>query len=119
MTSENMLTHWRYVNQYLTDGHRFIHNNIVIRIYRIKLVPEGTGALEPLDAPLPAPEELKLLDQSGTWMMEVFIRIADGTNSKLLGEATKELLALQREVEGAIDLRVPERLSLDTRVPGS
>ncbi|KAK3071340.1 hypothetical protein LTR53_008808 [Teratosphaeriaceae sp. CCFEE 6253] len=111
---------YKYINQYLaTPGHRYVHNNVVIRIGRILSVPEGTGALEALDAPIPTLTDCKPLDPSGTYYLEACVRVEDGTNSKLVEQATAELMAFKKQVEGAIDLRVPERLSLDTRVKGT
>ena len=109
-------TQQKYVNQYLLDGHRCIHGNVVISMTKILMVPEGTGALEPLDAPLPVLDECKMLDPSGSYLLEACVRAEDGNNSKLMEQARDELLAFRKHMEGAIDLRVPDRLALDTRV---
>ncbi|KAK5746467.1 hypothetical protein LTR17_000847 [Elasticomyces elasticus] len=108
---------YEYINQFLAQpAHRFIHGNIIIRVSRLLSVPEGTGALEPLDAPVPALEDCKPVDPSGSFMFEAVVRVEDGGNSKLVEMATKELLGFKKMVEGVVDLRVPERLSLDSRV---
>ncbi|KAK4575197.1 hypothetical protein LTR86_001049 [Recurvomyces mirabilis] len=61
-----------YSNQFLASpGHRFTHNNLIIRISRILTVPDGTGALEPLDAPVPEVGECRVLDPSGAYLFEV------------------------------------------------
>lgn len=114
-----VLTGNRYINQYLTLTQRFVHNNVVIRVFRILSVPEGTGALEPLDAPTPLMADCRPVDPSGTYLFEALVRIEDGTNSKLVEQATNELLALKKQLDGAIDLKVPDRLALDTRVKGA
>ncbi|KAK1817614.1 hypothetical protein LTR12_008027 [Friedmanniomyces endolithicus] len=111
---------YKYINQYLaTPGHRFVHNNIIVRMGRILSVPDGTGALEPLDAPIPTLSDCEPIDPSGTYYFEACVRVEDGGNSKLVERATAELMAFKKQVEGAIDLRVPERLALDTRVKGT
>lgn len=97
-------------------GHRFVHNNLVIRIARILTVPEGTGALEPLDAPLPNLDECRLLDMSGAYLCEVSVRVADPNNSMVTDAAKKELMEFKAIMDGAVDLKVPgNRLSMDPR----
>jgi mediator of RNA polymerase II transcription subunit 18, fungi type len=56
------------------------------------------------------------MDPSGAYVLECCVRVEDGGNSKLVQQATGELLAFKKQVEGAIELSVPERLGLDTRV---
>lgn len=109
----------RYVNQFIAPTQRFVHNNVVIRVSRILSVPEGTGALEPLDAPTPVLEDCRPVDPSGSYLFEAYVRVEDGTNSKLMEQAMQELMAVKNQLEGAVDLRVPDRLSLDTRVKGT
>lgn len=108
----------RYVNQFVAPTQRFVYNNIIIRISRPYSVPEGHGALEPLDAPILPLSDCKPVDPSGSYLFEASIRVEDGKNSKLTEAAMTELLSFKKQVEGAIDLRVPERLSLDPRVKG-
>jgi len=40
----------------------------------------------------------------------------DGSNSKLMEQAMQEMMAFKKQMEGSVGLRVPDRLSLDTRV---
>ncbi|KAK5107902.1 hypothetical protein LTR62_000562 [Meristemomyces frigidus] len=107
----------RYINQYITHpGHRFVQNNLIIRISRILLVPDSTGFLEPLDAPVPTLSDCKAVDPSGAYLFEVMIRVEDGGNTTLVEKAVGELLAFKKQMDGVVELKVPERLSLDTRV---
>lgn len=107
---------YKYITQSILLGHRFVHNNLVIRIARILTVPEGTGALEPLDAPLPNLDECRLLDMSGAYLCEVSVRVADPNNSMVTDAAKKELMEFKAIMDGAVDLKVPgNRLSMDPR----
>ena len=81
-------------------------------------MPEGHGALEPLDAPNLPLSDLRPVDPSGSYLFEACVRVEDGRDSKLTEQAINELLAFKRQLEGAVDLRVPDRLALDTRVKG-
>jgi len=83
---------------------------------RVWLVPEGTGELEALDAPDPILSDCRPLDPSGTHLVEAVIRMEDGSNSKLMEQAMQEMMAFKKQMEGSVGLRVPDRLSLDTRV---
>jgi mediator of RNA polymerase II transcription subunit 18 len=80
-------------------------------------VPEGTGALEPLDAPIPTLSECKPVDPSGAYLIEACVRVLDSTNTRIVEQAMQELLAFKKQLEGtSVDLRAPERLALDTRL---
>lgn len=114
-----LISSYSYVNQYMAIGHRFVHSNVIARITKIWTVPEGTGALEPLDAPNPLMDECKPLDQSGTYLIEAIVRVEDGSDSTLIERASRELLSFKKQLEGCLDLRTPDRLSLDTRVKAS
>lgn len=65
---------------------------------------------------MPEMSEFRLMDRSGAFLLEAGIRVMDGADSKLCEQATQELGTFRKTVEGAIDLRVPDRLALDTRV---
>ncbi|RMY77964.1 hypothetical protein D0863_00969 [Hortaea werneckii] len=106
----------RYVTQYIAPTTRFVHHNIIVNISRPYSLPEGHGALEPLDAPILPLSDCKPVDPSGAYVFIASIRIEDGKNSKLTEQAMAELLGFKKQMEGAVDLRLPERLSLDSRV---
>ncbi|KAF2718610.1 hypothetical protein K431DRAFT_322305 [Polychaeton citri CBS 116435] len=101
--------------QYMTDGLRFVHRNIIVRVFRIVMPPEQMETV--LDQPPPTSfEGCTVLDPSGAYLVEACVRVEDRTNSALTEKATAELLEFQKLMEGAIDLRVVDRLALDTRV---
>lgn len=106
----------RYRNQYILRGHQFIHNDVIIRVYRLCWAAEGHGALEPLDAPLPLLSECRAVDPSGAYMIDATIRFADATNNKLAEQAIKQIMAFKGSMDGAVDLHAPNRLALDPRV---
>ena len=97
-------------------GHRFVSNNIVVRIFRILLATELAPADKLLEGPPLTLQDLEVLDRSGTYMVEVSVRVEDRKNTKIAEQAHAELKAFQHNVEGCIDLRMPDRLALDTKV---
>ncbi|KAK3686343.1 hypothetical protein LTR37_019933 [Vermiconidia calcicola] len=99
---------YKLASEHSVSGHRFISGNVIIRIFRIYIKT-------PVEFEIP----LRLLDPSGTYIVEALIRTEDGSSSALRDKAMEELLAFAETVKGAIDLRVPDRLALDPRVKGS
>lgn len=108
----------KFISSYISSGTRFVHHNIVIYISRLYAKPSLTGTpdTDPLDVPPPTLDNANLLDPSGAWLVEVCVRVDDGGNSGLREWAVKELEGFRRELEAAVDLRVPDRLAMDPRV---
>jgi mediator of RNA polymerase II transcription subunit 18 len=110
---------YRFLGQQYFLGHRFVTGNVIVRIFRVLLTQHQLPADKVLEGrPLPL-SELQLLDPSNTYMVEVSVRMEDRKNTKIAEQAIAELLQFQNAVEGVIDLRVPQRLALDTRVKGA
>lgn len=91
-----------------------MHKNIVLTLFRV---------LRTSDMPQPAPvsdlpslESLSPLDLSGAFVLEACVRIDDRTKPNLVSAASDELNAFRELMKGSVEMRVPERLSLDTRV---
>ena len=92
----------------------FVHHDTVLRLTRLLCFPPSSQVA--IDQPLLPLDDLVLLDASGAWTLEASVRIDDRSKPALVRAATDQLLGLQRDLKGAVDLRVPERLSMDTRV---
>ena len=106
----------KYTTQYASSGTRFVHQNIVIYLNRLYTASPPPPGIPPLDSPPPTLENGNLLDPSGAWLVEVCVRVEDGGNAGLRDKAVKQLEGFQKELEGAVDLRVPDRLAMDPRV---
>jgi len=103
-----------FVNEFFVEGHRFVHKNMVLTLFRLLRagdMPQQT----PLTV-LPGLDSLKPLDVSGTFVLEACVRIDDRTKPTLVSAASDELGAFRDLMKGSVDMRVPERLSLDTRI---
>ena len=107
---------YRLLGQQYSLGHRFVSGNVVIRIFRVLLTAQQLPADKILEGPPLAVAELDVLDPSGTYVVEVSVRVEDRKNAKIAEQAVAELRVFKQSVEGVIDLRVPDRLALDTRV---
>jgi len=91
----------------------------VIRLFRLLVpkIPDHSIDLEnPTAAPLATLEDLDYVDPSDAFVLEALIRTIDNPSPALRERATEELLKLAKLLEGAVDLRVVERLALDTEV---
>ena len=63
----------------------------------------------------PGETVLKPLDPQNSYILSATIRIADGSKPSLVKIAQQELDALKTRLKGVVDLRAPDRLSMDTR----
>lgn len=109
---------FRFLGQQYVLGHRFVSGNVVVRIQRVHLAKEQMQTDKVLEGPPLPLSDLEILDPSGTFLIEVSVRMEDRKNTKIAEQAFAELEKFKRNMEGVIDLRVPDRLSLDTRVKG-
>ncbi|KAI4852287.1 hypothetical protein E4T44_01584 [Aureobasidium sp. EXF-8845] len=107
-------TNNEFVNEFFVEGHRFVHKNMVLTLFRL-LRADETPQQAPLTA-LPNLDFLKPLDVSGAFVLEACVRIDDRTKPNLMSTASDELGAFRNLMKGSVEMKVPERLSLDTRV---
>lgn len=107
---------YRSIGQHYVLGHRFVSDNVVVKIFRVLVAQEQLAADKILEGPPLSMSNLEILDASGTYMVEVSVRLEDRKNAKIAEKAFAELEKFKKNVEGVIDLRVPDRLALDTRV---
>ena len=107
---------YRFLGQQYFVGHRFVVGNVVVRIFRVLYPPQQLPTDRVLEGPPLHLSDLQLFDPSNTYMVEVSVRMEDRKNTKIAAQAYAELMQFQNAVDGVIDLRVPQRLALDTRV---
>jgi len=111
-----MLTFRRFVSEYYVEGHRFVHENVVIFLHRVLHEP-GVRSLEAApNEDLPSFTALQPLDPSGAYILEAKIRVEGFNNPAVLEAGVQELMRFQAQMKGCVELAVPDRLSLDTRV---
>lgn len=105
---------YSFVNEYLIEGHRFVHKNVVLTLFRLLRVSE-VPETAPVNV-LPALESLRPLDPSGAFVLEACVRIDDRTKPNLVSAASDELNVFRDMMRNSVEMKVPERLALDTRV---
>lgn len=104
------------VTQYLLAGNRFVHNNVLLKLYRcMQLLPHDFSGDNGINSEL-SEYERRPLDDSGAFLLEASVAVEDGTDATLMAKASAMLLRLKDDLDGCIELRTVERLSMDTRV---
>ncbi|KAF1928601.1 uncharacterized protein M421DRAFT_62223 [Didymella exigua CBS 183.55] len=106
----------RFVTEYYVEGHRFVHGNVVIFLHRILHEPAVRNLQTRPKVNPPAFDALQLLDQSGTYVLEAKVRVQDFKDASVLELGVNELKAFQTSMGGCVELSLPDRLTMDTRV---
>ena len=60
--------------------------------------------------------QARLLDLSGTYILQASVRIQDGSKVESMTKGVNELLGLKETLKGVVELEIGDRLALDTRV---
>jgi mediator of RNA polymerase II transcription subunit 18 len=96
------------------EGHRFIQGNVILYLHRYRRFP--TMDTPVIDGLLPPWEKMNFLDPSGAYLLQATVQLSDGTSADIVNLGLGELENVQNTLKGVVDLVVPERLALDTRV---
>ncbi|KAL6707963.1 hypothetical protein ACN47E_003637 [Coniothyrium glycines] len=106
----------RFVTEYFVEGHRYVHGNVIIFLHRILHEPGVRNVEEAPKINLPSFAGLDLLDQSGAYILEAKVRVQEYHNASVLETGVNELKKFQTQMKGCVELVLPDRLGLDTRV---
>ena len=107
---------YRYVSEYIIEGQRFIHNNVILLLHRVMRVSVGGQSQGSPSKAVPKLDELELLDPSSAYILQASIRIQDGSKPESMSMGINELKAFKEMMKGVVDLEIGDRLALDTRV---
>ena len=92
----------------------FVHGNVRIKLYRVLLFPYDQ--LEPLHESLPPRDKMENGDPTGSWCLKAYALVTDGNNQHYRNLGLEELENFRIDMAGIVNLKIPERLSMDTRV---
>jgi mediator of RNA polymerase II transcription subunit 18 len=110
----------RYVSEYLHIGHRVVHNNVVIQLFRLYTIPRASSGqrLRPFSALKGFSDSslLALVDPSEAFILQATVRVQDGSNPESMSLAVGELQAFKDLTKGVVELEPGDRLAMDTRV---
>lgn len=106
----------KFVTEFYKDGWRFVHGNVVIYLHRILHEPGIRNVQTAPKVKLPSFASLQLLDPSGVFTLDATVRIEDFKDAAVLEAGVNELKRFQTQMKGCVNLDLPDRLALDTRV---
>jgi mediator of RNA polymerase II transcription subunit 18, fungi type len=98
----------------VVEGHKFVFNDVVLHLHRLLQFPSPgpTG----IDSALPSFDMLKPFDPSGAYLFEATVLLSDGANPEVVKLGLKEMDLAKTRLNGVVNLNIPDRLALDTRV---
>ncbi|KAI9848172.1 MAG: Mediator of RNA polymerase II transcription subunit 18 [Sclerophora amabilis] len=119
---------YNYVSEYVLEGHRLIHNNIILLFYHILRFPADmevqtdpasdsttNGSSAAPREILPPYASLLPLDSTNAFVLQASIRVQDGNKVEPMTLGMTELKGFKDSMRGVVDLEVGDRLALDTR----
>ncbi|CAD6591422.1 MAG: Mediator of RNA polymerase II transcription subunit 18 [Alectoria sarmentosa] len=103
---------YSHVSTYTISGHRFTHHSASLVLYRVTLPATAVRS----DSTSGGPPQARLLDPSGTYILQASVRVQDGSKVETMTKGVNELLGLKETLKGVVELEIGDRLALDTRV---
>lgn len=107
---------YSYVSEYVIEGQRFIHQNMILLLHRVMRSSSGGEAHGSPSKVLPELDSFVLLDASGAYVLQASIRIQDGSKPESMSVGINELKGFKEMMRGVVDLDIGDRLALDTRL---
>lgn len=101
---------YTYSHEYWIRGYMFILGDAILTLFRICI--QDTSA-EPDEHGF---KPLKLLDPSGRWTMKAAINVKQLVDLEGINTASSQLEKLQGDLTGVVDLTMPDRNCLNTRI---
>ena len=99
---------------YFVEGNRMTQNSTSLFLYRVR-VPQPKK-VESSDKANLDRGSARLLDPSGSYILQATVRVQDGSKVDIMAKGATELLSLKETLKGVIDLEMADRLSLDPRI---
>ena len=108
---------YKFRQAMLLAGYRYVHNNVILHMYRIMLLPMALAQeISISEEQRPRLDACTMLDGSGAFILHASVMVEDGNNLELMARGTKELTQLRDLLKGCVELRSADRLALDTRL---
>ena len=103
-----------FTTEYVVEGDMFVHNDIAIFLHRVLHYADNDDMTAPRRH-LPALKDMTLFEKSGSYVLQAFIIVQDGSNQETMKTASQHLFGLREQLKSAVLLEQADRLSLDTR----
>lgn len=114
--------------EFWTDGVRFYYGNVIIELSHLYVLHSRQQSSAPIEVqedgmvvdPTPQPESktsrLCLLDSSGACHVKAYVNIGALNDLESAGVGIKQLELLKRELSEIVELRIPDRTAMDSRI---
>lgn len=114
---------FEFASWYSVRGHRVYHRETTVFSYQVfrpleqaVSQPAIASRLDQLGLSLRDPSTLHPVDPSGAYLVQASVDVVDGNVQALKDQAIQQLGDIAHVLRAAIDLRVADRLALDTRI---
>lgn len=114
---------FEFVSWYFVKGHRVYDRETTIFTHQVfrpsekaTLQPRVASDVDQLGLSLEDPGTLHAVDPSGAYLVQASVDVIDGNVQVLKDQAIQQLAAIAHVLRGTVDLRVADRLALDTRI---
>lgn len=94
----------------------FVYNDVVLFLQRVLTFPANYRDSSTPRRSLPPLQEMTLLDQSGSYVLQAGVTVQDGSNLEAMKLGTQYLFGVKEQLRTAVKLEPVDRLALDTRV---
>lgn len=115
-----------YEAEFWRNGIRFFYGNIIIEIYQLYIIDddknksmtdsESQNVNNTQNNKDSSPLSLKLLDKSGNCFVKAFVNVGSLNDVENVSLGTKQLESLKNELSEIIELHIPDRLAMDSRI---
>ncbi|KAI1438947.1 mediator complex, subunit Med18 [Xylaria sp. CBS 124048] len=103
-----------YTNELIQETYSFNKGDLEIVLSRYYYLPESRG--RPIQ-PLPAWKDLRPVDQSQKWILNIKLNVAEDSQPEKLAKANEELMRNKAEFDKLFYFKVIDRRAFDTRIP--
>ena len=104
--------------EFWTYGTRFYYGNVIIEITQIYV--NDTAAVRDLEAEFSNKDitltTLKLLDPSRSYHIKAYVNVSSLNDLESVAVGVKSLEALKKELSELVELKIPDRLAMDSRI---
>lgn len=116
---------YMHETEFWSNGVRFYYGDVIVELCHMYVLdngkrsgstPDEAQKSEPNTGPASTLSSLKLFDQSGTCNLKAFVNIGRLNDIESISLGTNQLEALKRELSELVELHIPDRTMMDSRL---
>lgn len=102
---------YMHETEFWSHGRRFFYGDVIIEVLRLFII-DSQSIEEVEDERV----KLKLLDDSGSYLVKAYVNVGTINDVENVTYGIKQLEKIKRILEEVIELHVPDRLAMDSRI---